>query len=221
VEVVGVDGWRGGWIAVALRDGSFEAAVVGTFETVLAAFPAAERIGVDIPIGLPPPFPRPADVEAKAFLGRPAPSVFLTFPREVYLAETFAAAVATARSLTGKGIGQHGWRLGPKILEVEPFARRDRGIVEVHPEVSFRALAGQPLAPKKTWTGQAARREALARAGIELPTELADAGRVPADDVLDAAVAAWSALRIASGECGTLPASPPLDGDGRPVAILY
>jgi Protein of unknown function (DUF429) len=63
------------------------------------------------------------------------------------------------------------------------------------------------------------RRQLLSAAGIVLPDELA-AGGAAADDVLDAAIAAWSAARKANAEAATLPADPPLH-DGRPVAIWY
>ena len=79
---------------------------------------------------------------------------------------------------------------------------------EVHPEVSFALLAGGPLAfAKRTWNGQRERLRLLAVAGIELPDRL-DVGLVRADDVLDAAVAAWSAIRIARGEHVTFPGDP-------------
>jgi predicted RNase H-like nuclease len=63
------------------------------------------------------------------------------------------------------------------------------------------------------------RRRLLAEAGIELPDELS-AGQAAADDVLDAAIAAWSAARRARGEAVPLPPDPPVQ-DGRPVAIWY
>src|SRR5205823_2691454 len=99
-------------------------------------------------------------------------------------------------------------------LEVE-VALEER-IFEVHPEVSFAALAGRHLAhPKRSWNGQMERRRLLAEHGLEVPDELA-AGTASADDVLDAAVAAWSAERIARGEAKTLPAEPP-EQARRPV----
>jgi predicted RNase H-like nuclease len=63
------------------------------------------------------------------------------------------------------------------------------------------------------------RRQLLATAGIELPDTL-EAGLAAADDVLDAAVVAWSAARKARREAATLPPDPPIH-DGRPVAIWY
>jgi predicted RNase H-like nuclease len=86
--------------------------------------------------------------------------------------------------------------------------------------VSFRELAGAPLAyAKTTWNGLAARRTLLARAGIGLPDDLAAAGRAAPDDVLDAAAVAWSAHRIATGDARTLPDPPQRDDHGRAVAI--
>ena len=75
-------------------------------------------------------------------------------------------------------------------------------MVEVFPEASFRAMGDSFVASsKKTWNGQADRRALLAAAEppIVLPADLAGAGAVPADDVLDAAAAAWSARRVATG----------------------
>jgi predicted RNase H-like nuclease len=66
-----------------------------------------------------------------------------------------------------------------------------------------------------------ARRSLLKNAGILLADDLGDVGVVAPDDVLDAAVAAWSALRIANGEAKTLPSEPEIDKRGRAVAIWY
>jgi Protein of unknown function (DUF429) len=46
-------------------------------------------------------------------------------------------------------------------------------VIEVHPEVSFAALAGRPLRnSKRSWNDQMEQRRLLASAGIELPDEL-------------------------------------------------
>ena len=50
---VGVDGCRFGWVAVAEEAGRLEYRLFGAMSDVLAAHPDAERILVDIPIGLP------------------------------------------------------------------------------------------------------------------------------------------------------------------------
>jgi predicted RNase H-like nuclease len=91
-----------------------------------------------------------------------------------------------------------------RILELEAPSRADERIIEVHPEDSFRELSGAPLSSKHSWNGTMERRRALLRAGIELPDGL-NAGAARTDDVLDAAVAAWSAQRYASGMRESLP----------------
>jgi predicted RNase H-like nuclease len=124
---------------------------------------------------------------------------------------------AEARRLL-PSLSAQSFALRTKILEVE--ACLEERVFEVHPEVSFAALAGRHLPDsKRSWNGQTERRRLLATAGIAIPDQLV-AGRAASDDVLDAAVAAWSAARKAKGEAVTLPEEPPLQ-DGRPVAIWY
>jgi predicted RNase H-like nuclease len=45
-------------------------------------------------------------------------------------------------------------------------------------------------------------------------------GEAAADDVLDAAIVAWTAERKVRGEASKLPADPPVE-EGRAVAIWY
>ena len=79
-------------------------------------------------------------------------------------------------------------------------------IVEVHPEASFRELDGAPLAhSKKTEEGIRQRSDLLEEAGIHLPRGLADLSGVAVDDVLDAAVVAWTASRYATGRARSVP----------------
>jgi predicted RNase H-like nuclease len=105
---------------------------------------------------------------------------------------------------------------------VTQLARTDPRLYEVHPEVSFRAMNdGEPLAHRKKSAGGALERlRLLQRHGIHLPRLSQAVATVPLDDVLDAAAAAWSALRIARGEARTLPESVEIV-DGHRVAISY
>jgi predicted RNase H-like nuclease len=97
-----------------------------------------------------------------------------------------------------------------RILEIEGLANQDPRVFEVHPEVSFRELAGHTLPTKRSAAGASAREAALASEGIALPPL-----PYPLDDVLDATVAAWSALRYATGTAKPLPAG----RDGRDGVI--
>jgi predicted RNase H-like nuclease len=207
LQVVGVDGYPRGWIAVVLEDGRFaRARRLESLRAVALFAPDAHVVAVDIPIGAPDVPPRPADVEAVLFVGPRRASVFATPPRAALSADSYATANELCRSRGWKGISQQAWSLRHKILEAEELADSDRRFIEVHPEVSFRELAGAPLpSPKTSWNGLMLRLRLLAGAGIEFPDELEH--DVPAVDLLDAAIAAWSASRYARGEARPMPES--------------
>ncbi len=221
--VVGADGTKSGWAAVRLADDLVPVATLHqSFVELLESHHEAGVIAVDIPIGLPTSHGRKADIDARSFIGPRASSVFATPPRDALRASSHREASDLAKSLTGKGISQQAYALRKKIFEVDEIVRPGDRIYEVHPEVSFCALAQAHLQhPKKTWNGLMARRSLLKKAGILLADDLGDVGIVAPDDVLDAAVAAWSALRIANGEAKTLPSEPEIDERGRAVAIWY
>lgn len=203
-----VDAAAGEWFAVLLVNGSYAGAELQpTVADFLRLHPDATVAAVDIPVGLPQGRFRPADREARKFVGGlRAASVFSTPPAEVLEAATYAEASAVSQALLGSGLSAQSYALRGRIFEVATVAASDPRLVEVHPEVSFRALKGEPLRySKHTWSGIAERRTLLASAGILLPDDLPSGGRVTPDDVVDAAVAAWSALRVADGRSSTLP----------------
>jgi predicted RNase H-like nuclease len=212
--VAGVDACRGGWVAIVIGAGQFaDSLFAPTFAQLLDGLEDASAVGVDIPIGLPSEGVRAADAAARAFVGPRRSSVFPTPPGAALAAATYADARHVFPSLSAQSFA-----LGRKILEVEAYL--EERVFEVHPEVSFAALARRQLRQsKRTWNGQMERRRLLTAAGIELPDELT-AGQAAADDVLDAAIAAWSAARKARGEALTLPPEPPVQ-NGRSVAIWY
>lgn len=215
MQAAGVDVCSSGWVAVVLCDGRFDrCAHAAAFSELLEALGDVSIVGVDVPIGLPDLGARQADIEARRFVGPRRASVFPTPTRAAVLADTYADARRLSPSLSAQSFA-----LAPRILEVEDCL--DDRIFEVHPEVSFAALAGRHLAHRKrSWNGHMERRHLLVDAGIALPDYLPAAGRVAADDVLDAAVAAWSASRMALGFARSLPVAPPMQ-TGRAVAIWY
>lgn len=221
--VAGIDGYgRGAWVAVVLADRRFARALAApSLALLLPRLADTTVVGIDIPIGLPDGSTgRRADLLARARLVHRASTVFLTPPRAVLEASTFAEANRIAVALTGKGVSLQAYGVGARIFEAEPFARADPRIFEVHPEVSFAVLAGDVItAPKHTWAGVRARRRSLADAGIELPDDLGEADAVPVDDILDAAVVAWTADRVGRDVHETLPDPPDVGDDGLPAAI--
>jgi predicted RNase H-like nuclease len=99
-------------------------------------------------------------------------------------------------------------------------------VFEVHPEVSFWALAGEAMVhPKDHLAGYLERKSWLEGAlGVALPdrTEAFKLARpAKSDDVLDATVAAWTARRVANGVAGRLPEKPERDAKGLRLEIVY
>lgn len=210
--VLGVDGARGGWVG-ALVDGD-RVSWLRLPDIGAALALDVEAVGVDMPVGLPGSGRRDCDLLAKRTLGRAHARVFLTPPRGVLAAASYAEAGPLHRELTGGlGMSVQTWGLMAKIREVDARAE-DHRLVEVHPELSFALLAGRVLPSKHTPAGLEERHRALRRwlPGLE---------EVPAGhDGLDALAAAWSAVRWLAGTARTLPADPPMDAAGRPMRIV-
>ena len=196
-RVVGVDGCRGGWVAVALPGP--EVVVCKTLRNVLEAFPGAACVAVDMPIGLPAgPGGRASDREAKRRLGWASARVFPAPTSASLEKATYAAARLVQPSLSAQS-----YALRRKILEAEE-ARHAGPVIETHPELAFLAFAGEPLASKRTWDGAVRRRAVLAAQGLVLPDDLGPTGGTAAvDDVLDAAACALAAQAFVAGtvEC--------------------
>ena len=210
VLVAGADVAKGRWVVIVLRDGDFDrATVTKNLAEFLAESKGLEVLAVDIPIGLPEGKEhRQCDLAAKAFLKPKSSPVFFTPPRTVLEAPTYQEGNQLSWRDYERGVSAQAYALGQKILEVDPIAASNDRIIEVHPEVCFRAMKGEPLDHSKhSWNGQVERRQLIASAGIDLPYPLPDAGKVPPDDILDAAAAAWSAWRVARGRAGVLPES--------------
>lgn len=222
VRVMGVDVAGPRWVGVASDLRVYAARTIDELLALADANGVLDVVAIDIPIGMPSSGRRMADVLATTAIGQLHSSVFVTPPREVLQALSYAEALEMSHQLSGRGISRQAWSLGPKILEVDDVVRRltSRTIVEVHPEVSFATLAEGPLTTrKKTWAGLEERRALLAGAGIVVPADIGAAGRlVGPDDVLDAAVASWSARRYADGISVSYPPEPELL-DGIAAAI--
>ncbi|HVX30789.1 MAG TPA: DUF429 domain-containing protein [Nitrolancea sp.] len=231
MQVVGVDGCPGGWIAIAYdsEGSSITARVHPTFRDLLAAYPEAVSIGIDIPIGLVEGEPRRCDIEARQVLGPRRSSVFPAPDRRVLHSSTYRDALERSRALTGKGISRQAFGIYPKVAEVdrEMTPELQQRVFEVHPEVSFWALAGKPMAFRKSLVeGFTERRTHLqaAFAGLTIPGR-EEARRLArpasADDVLDAIVVAWTARRHATGRSCRLPSEAMIASRGLRMEIVY
>jgi len=226
--VVGLDGCRGGWVAVTLRGASWCARVHTSFAELIDAYPDARRIAVDIPIGLATGVRRGADAGAKSMLKGKENSVFWAPDARILDYPDMASANEFLWGLGLKGISVQTWSILPKIRLVNRIMTPDLQcqIIEVHPEVSFAALADGPiLLPKNRQPGYD-QRAALLRAelGIDLPerrTAFGLARPAKPDDILDALVAAWTARRDVNCTSVRLPEQPETNQAGLRMEIVY
>jgi predicted RNase H-like nuclease len=182
-------------------------------------------LGIDIPIGLLEGS-RACDKAARKLLGQPrGSSVFPAPCRSALGAQTYAEASSINRQRTTRGLSQQAWGIAPKIKQVDDAITSDcqRWAFEVHPEVCFWALAGErPMAHgKKTKAGVGERLDLLRPVFPEIETYLANRpARVGANDLLDAAAAAWTALRLHNAEAFPV-CTPERDAKRLSVTIWY
>jgi predicted RNase H-like nuclease len=202
VTVVGVDGWRGRWVAAAADGRALTWTVHDTFAAVLTGHGGAAVVAVDMPIGVTHG-PRESDTAARAWLrehGGTWSSIFLTPDAaavDAWTRDRTHAQAMQERPAGTPGTSIQAWNLIPQIVQVRDAlaAAPDRLVVEAHPECSLRRL-DPSIGPvsKKTGLGVGRRLRALRRV---FDLDLADApADVPADDLLDAAAVAWTAARV-------------------------
>jgi predicted RNase H-like nuclease len=231
VVAVGVDGCRAGWVAAVAeqRPGGHTTTRLGRFDDLDALVSWREQakagdrtghgtapaVGLDVPMGLPARAGlRACDRQARQELGARWMSVFAPPDRELLGRDFASARVIVHRRRLADTAHDHPvmtrqtMNIAPKIAEADRVLRvdprRQEWLLEVHPELSFRILAGRPLAPKRTPEGARRRLALIAERFPDAPAKIADAAwprvQVAQDDLLDAYAALWTALRFAAGD---------------------
>ena len=229
MRVIGVDGCPGGWLAMAFDGNSLEPRFHPTFSELVLSYPTVGCIAVDIPIGLSVGAPRACDLDARRILGRRGSSVFPAPDPRLLDYATHPEASAQSRVLVGKGLSIQSFGIFPKVAEVNRLMTPllQTWIVEVHPEVSFWALAGERSMEhsKGNAAGYEERAALLASTlGVRIPDrkEAASITRpCSPDDVLDAIVAAWTASRVVNGTAERLPGDAERNESGLRMEIVY
>jgi predicted RNase H-like nuclease len=225
MAVLGVDGWRGRWVGALLEGRHVSLQVLEDAAAVLAV-PDVELIAIDMPIGLPDNRSRVCDDQARDLLRSTgaAGSVFPTPVRAVLAIDDYAEARAVSRAVTDpqRAPSAQAFQLVKSIRALdealgEPPSDR---VVEVHPELAFRALSDDVRDRKGSARGTIQRLRAL-RAVMDVEEALATApAGVPVIDALDACAAAWSARRLADG-IGERVGDGTTDSRGRPMRICW
>lgn len=217
---IGVDGCRGGWLAVIAAGSRMTLRRRPIFRELAESYPNA-TIVVDVPIGLfedPRPGGRECDRLARQLLGDRRSSVFSPPARRYLAAQSF-------NEVSGMSIQSFSIRY--KIKELDDFITLSlqNRILEGHPEVSFTRLVGHAMrSGKKSQAGNLERRQALStvagdpfsrfhanpRAALQSEGIIG----VEVDDLLDACIMLWTALRIVAGQGVRIPRVAPVDQRG-------
>jgi predicted RNase H-like nuclease len=232
---VGVDWTAGSWFAVAFDRSRFDHA--GVFEGIGDLWARyeerAERILVDVPIGLVEDgeAERVCDRLAREILGPRRGTVFTPPVRAATRKRRYPAAKRVNERKSGQPLSEQAFAVSDAIAQVDELLGNvpEAGPVfaESHPEVCFRAFAGDPLDhPKHRAGGYAERMQTLAGYDRDAPpavqaaAEAAGGHDVAVDDVLDAVVLAYTAAP-GPGELRSLPPDPPTDPADLPMRIVY
>lgn len=228
--VAGVDGCRAGWIVVLLRrtqrTWTHQVTLCPKFADILSLDPTPDVIAIDIPIGLldqPQSGGRECDRQARQLLGRRASSIFTPPTRPMLKATRY-------EQVRQQGLSVQSFNILPKIREVDQLMTPvlQQRVHEAHPELAFMSLAGVPIQyNKKTLEGQEERLRILGEAFREMRQAFDNAClafkrlEVAKDDLLDAYVLAWTALRISTGQASRVPLYPLVDRKGLRMEIWY
>jgi predicted RNase H-like nuclease len=224
----GVDGTRYGWVVVVTRSEGLDTFAARRLDEVLERTADCAAVAVDMPIGLLEAAERggrECERLARAEMPGRASSVFNSPCRAALEADDTPTASSLNRASSAHGIGlsAQSVALFPKLREVDGVLTPEiqHRVFEVHPELCFTALAkaacfDRMLRPKSSFIGLLQRVELLKGAGLDVMPLLERSTELKAkeDDVLDAAVAAWTATRRVSGEAQRYPTAPPKDRRG-------
>lgn len=226
--VVGVDGCRQGWICffVGVRSRKTRALFLRKIKDLLGSRPKPTVVAVDIPIGLVESGARSCDVAARRLLGKPrSSSVFPAPIRGVLPAASYEEACRLGRLKYGKALSKQADALRPKIREVDAVITpgKQKWVREVHPEVCFWAMNNKAAMKHKKSSPQG-REERLALLRKYFPaidSHLVEVrGKCQPHDVIDAAGAAWTAVRLVNREAKTV-SDRELDRKGLRIEIVY
>jgi len=196
-EYLGVDGFRGGWVAAWIDDEGNQGFDYSSSLSTLLLMPH-KRAMIDMPIGLKMAGHRICDISARELVGA---SVFPGARRNLWEFRDQASANQYYWQHEGPGMGVSCqlWNIREKIKEVDDFITpgRQATITEAHPELIFRKLGNQlRLRGKKSELGREQRFKLLSQSGfVKLSKWLTQrhGTGIGRDDLIDACACAVAA----------------------------
>jgi predicted RNase H-like nuclease len=217
---VGLDGFRGGWVAVWIDDlGTRGFGYAENLERLLR-YPHALAM-IDVPIGLPCSGNRACDVHARELLG---PVVFCGVRRNLWRFDNYAQANDHYWAKQEPGISRQLWCIRWKIKEADDAITPEHQgkLRETHPELVFWRLNGRNrLHSKHSECGRIQRLTILREQGftqIDRWLKQRHGTGIAYDDLVDACACACAARRakhkIPEGE-------PQYDAKGLRMEMWY
>lgn len=229
--------WAGErWVAVAFTGREYETTSVHDDVGALWARyeEDVEWILVTAPIGLRDDGDdeRRCDELAREVVGPLRDSVVSTPVRETVYKQRYQVGARVEKRKTGRDLSEAAWALRKparqldSLLQNVPEARHV--FLETHPEVCYRAFAGEPLRYGRWCAAAVAERidaletfESAAPNVVRAAALDSDGDAVAYHDVVDATAAALTG-RPGPGELRGLPTGePPLDDENLPMRIAY
>jgi predicted RNase H-like nuclease len=225
----GIDGCKGGWLAIGLEGAKWVYCLEDSFEKLaLQLFSKPSLCFVDMPMGLPEErmAERNCDKAARRFLSKRKASIFNSPTRLLLDAETYAQALTRSREIYGKGLSVQSWHLYPKVRELDQFVRKQKKpwLLESHPELCFQFHKNNAVEfSKHQKEGLAERNQIVsdldpcASAYFQFLCEEIPKSKAKPDDILDALVLVLSAKKALDRKyvLGLLPAE--FDGYNLPM----
>jgi predicted RNase H-like nuclease len=228
--------WCGeSWLAVAFTAEGFDHVTVcdGIGDCWAAYEETARRILVDLPVGLVESGDpaRRCDDLARRVLGPQAGTVYTPPVREATRKRRYSTAGRVHERKSGDPLSEAAFEARDGIAMLDELLQEVPEAAAVirssHPELCFRALAGDPLEqPRETAAGYAERMRVLAHYDrdaaptVQRAAEETAGHTVTVADVLDAVVLAYTAAP-GDGSIRTLPPEPPTDAKGLPMELVY
>jgi len=228
--VVGVDGCKGGWVAAVLTGDRLELSVYKHIADVFATRSDAERILIDMPIGLPESAEDlPPEAQLRDLLRGKASSVFNRPCRQAIYADPREAS-SVNKAVLGKALSAQSIGIIPKIRELDEHLtahpeQRVR-VYESHPELVFAKLSGAPVMEKKRESDGARRRLAILSQfvpGVRAAVEHSGIKKkqAAADDLIDAACLAIAARLSPTQPLLSVPERPQTDAHRLMMQVVY
>ncbi|WP_276270579.1 DUF429 domain-containing protein [Haloarcula litorea] len=223
------------WLAVAFTTDGFDHAAVfeGIGDCWARYEETARLVLVAVPVGLVESGDpvRRCDERARAVLGPRAETVTTPPVREATRKQRYSAANRTHERKSGAALSEAAFDRSDAIAMVDELLQEVPEAAAVvrsaHPDLCFRAFAGEPLEhPSAVAAGYAERMRTLAHYDRDAAPTVQHAAEATAGhdvtvaDVLDAVVLAYTATPGAA-DLRTLPPDPPTDAAGLPMELVY